>query len=369
MTSYFDPVTIGDLDLPNRIIMAPLTRARATRDGVPVRIMADYYRQRAGTGLIISEATYPNDQGIGFELVPGLYNDAQVEAWKPVTDAVHAAGGRMFCQLGHCGRVAASYLMNGRDPLSPSGLNDDLGQIEPHAKLENGAYVKIAPTPSRAMTLSEIQQTVEDFGQAAANAMRAGFDGVEIHAANGYLPNQFLSDRLNTRDDRYGGSIENRARFVVEIFEAMNQHVPANRIGIRVSPYGVYNNARPSDPAEIFGYLARQMDRLGAAYMHSADTNGWFGLPDQAQILNVLRPNFSGAIIANGGLTVADGARLLSEGRVQAIAFGRAFIANPDLVDRIAQGAPLAETPQGGWYAQGEKDYANFPTLTQMQTA
>lgn len=363
MTTYFDQLKIGDIELPNRIIMPPLTRSRATPDGVPVEIMAKHYTQRATAGLIISEGTFVNQNGIGFELAPGLYTAEQVEAWKPITNAVHQEGGRIFCQLWHCGRVSATYITGGQEPVSPSGVNDDPGLIDPYAKLENGAYVKIAPTPSRAMTIDDIKQTIEDYATAAKNAMEAGFDGVEIHAANGYLPNQFLCERLNTRTDAYGGSVENRARFIVEIFEAIAQHLPANRIGIRFSPFAAYNNACPSDPEAVYSHLAREMQRLGAAYVHFADMNGWFGFPDLDKIIDILRPNYDGPIIANGGLTVDQGAELLATGKVQAIAFGRGFFANPDLVARIASGAEIAEAPSGGWYARGEADYTDFPTM------
>lgn len=366
MTTYFDPLKIGDLTLPNRIVMPPLTRARATEDGVPVDIMAKYYRQRATAGLIISEGTYVNKAAVGFERAPGIYNDAQVEAWKPVIEAVHDEGGRIFCQLWHCGRVSAVFINGMVAPMSPSGVNDDLGQIDPYALLQNGHYAKIAATPSQAMTKEDIQSTIDDFANAAKLARKAGFDGVEIHAANGYLPNQFLSERLNRREDEYGGSIENRARFITETFEAIAQHLPASRIGIRFSPYAIYNNSCPSDPEAIYGYLAQRMEELGAGYIHFADMNGWFGYPDLDKIIDILRPKYSGPIIANGGITVEKGADLLATGRVQAISLGRAFFANPDLVARIAKAAPLNPCPNLGWYARGEADYTDFPTLDQQ---
>ena len=367
MTTYFDPLAIGDLELPNRVVMPALTRARATPDGVPVSIMAKYYRQRATAGLIITEGTYVSKNAVGFELAPGIYNKAQTEAWKPITEAVHDEGGRIFCQLWHCGRVGATYIMGGDAPHSPSGVNDDPGLIDPYAKLENGAYVKIAPTPSRAMSLEEVKRTIDDFGAAAANAREAGFDGVEIHAANGYLPNQFLCDRLNLREDQYGGNVQNRARFVTDIFESIAQHLPSSRIGIRFSPYALYNNARPLDPHEIYGYLAGRLDKLGAGYIHFADMNGWFGHPDLEKILAILRPHFSGPIIANGGISVDEGIDLLASGRVQAIAFGRGFYSNPDLVARIAKGAEIAPAPGHGWYARGETDYTDYRTLDALE--
>ncbi len=369
MTTYFDQLKIGDLVLPNRIIMPALTRARATEDGVPVTIMEKYYRQRATAGLIISEGTFVSKRGVGFELAPGIYNSDQVEAWKPITDAVHEAGGRIFCQLWHCGRVSARYINGSVAPMSPSGINDDIGLIDPYAKLQNGHYVKIAATPSQAMTKDEIRETVDEFAHAAFLADKAGFDGVEIHAANGYLPNQFLSDKLNRREDEYGGSVDNRTRFICEIFEGISQHLSKGRIGVRVSPFAMYNNSRPSDPVEVYSHLAGRLSELGAGYLHFADMNGWFGFPDLSAILSTLRPHFRGPLIANGGIDVNQGAGLLASGEVEAVAFGRAFFANPDLVDRVAKSAPLNECPPGGWYARGEADYTDFPLHNQLETA
>ena len=369
MTTYFDPLKIGNLELPNRIIMPPLTRARASKDGVPRELMKEYYRQRATAGLIISEGTYVNGDGIGFEHAPGVYNDAQVEAWKPITEAVHDEGGRIFCQLWHCGRVGAQGILNGNDPVSPSGINDDPGMIDVYGKLDNGAYVKLAPSQSRAMTHAEVKRTIEDYGRAAENAIKAGFDGVEIHAANGYLPNQFLSSALNHREDEYGGSIENRCHFVTEIVQSIHQYLPMDKIGIRVSPYAGYNNTRMTDTHETYSHLAGRLDKLGVAYMHFADMNGWFGNPHLDKIMACLRPNYSGPIIANGGLSVEQGAALLARGDVQAIAFGRGFLANPDLVARIANDADIAEARYEGWYATEERGYTDYPTMEAMQPA
>lgn len=364
MTTYFDPLKIGDLEMSNRIWMPALTRARATADGVPVEVMAEYYRQRATAGLIISEGTYVNTDTCGFEMVPGLFNAAQVEAWKPVTDAVHDEGGKIFCQLWHCGRIGAAGLLGGREPLSPSGVNDDLAMLDVYGLLANGNYVKLAATPSRAMTADDISRTIADFGKAAANAKAAGFDGVEIHAANGYLPHQFLSPVLNTRDDAYGGSMENRARFVMDVFAAAAAELSAGRVGVRVSPYAAYNNTRIEDKHAVFSDLAARLDKAGAGYLHFADMNGWFGYPDLGKILEALRPNFSGPIIANGGITVEQGADLLATGQVQAVAFGRAFLANPDLVTRIAKNAAVADPRPVGWYATGALGYTDYPALS-----
>lgn len=365
MTTYFDPFKIGDLDCPNRIIMPPLTRARANAQGVPADVMADYYAQRATAGLIISEGTYVNAASCAFDRAPGIYSQDQIAAWKRVTDAVHAKGGRIFCQLWHCGRIGAAGVLNGQDPLSPSGTNDDLHLLDAYGLLENGAYVKVAVTPSRAMTTAEVKATIADYGQAAANAKAAGFDGVEIHAANGYLPHQFLSPTTNTRIDEYGGNVENRARFVTEVFAAITKHMPVNRVGIRVSPYAAYNNTCDPDPATTYSDLAQRLDKIGAAFIHFADMDGWFGNHQTDKILAALRPNYAGPIIANGGLTVEMGAQLLASGQAQAIAFGRGFLANPDLVERIRKSAEIAEPRPEGWYATGADGYTDYPVLGQ----
>lgn len=363
MTSYFDPITLGDLELPHRIWMPPMTRARATADGVPTPEMAEYYRQRAGAGLIVAEGTYVNDYTCAFDHAPGLYTPEQVAAWKPVTQAVHDAGGRIFVQLWHCGRAGALGTLDGREPLSPSGVNDDLDKVDVWGLLANGRYVKVCATPSRAMTHVEIQSTIRDFGTAAKNAKEAGFDGVEIHAANGYLPHQFLSPTINKRTDEYGGSAENRARFVLEIFDALRETFPAGRIGVRLSPVVDYNNTRDPNPEETYSVLARALNEKEAGYLHIADQNGWGGKPEMDRVLSIVRPNYDGIIVANGAVTLERGAELLADGTAQAISFGRGFFANPDLVKRIRTGAEIAPVRDTGWYATGTDGYTDYPTL------
>lgn len=363
MATYFDTLHIGDLRFSNRIWMPPMTRARATENGVPVPLMVEYYRQRASAGLIITEGTYINDETRAFDRAPGIFTEDQVEAWKPITEAVHAAGGKIFCQLWHCGRIGTIGLLGGREPLSPSGVNDDLSQIDIWGLLANGQYVKVAATPSRAMTVSDIERTVADYGKAAANARRAGFDGVEIHAANGYLPHQFLSSTINRREDKYGGSVENRARFVLEVFDAIAAELPKNRIGIRVSPYAAYNNTRDPNPDLTYSDLAQRLDAAGAGYLHGADQNGWAGKSELDRMLELLRPNFKGVIVANGDISPEKGAALLASGTADAITFGRPFIANPDLVERIATGAEIAAPRPVGWYVTGADGYIDYPTM------
>ena len=365
MPSYFDPLSIGDLTFANRIWMPPMTRARATEAGVPVDLMVEYYRQRASAGLVITEGTYVNAETCAFDRAPGIFTEQQVEKWKPVTSTVHDAGGKIFCQLWHCGRIGTLGLLGGKEPPSPSGINDDLPMIDVWGLLANGQYVKVAATPSRAMTLDDIKRTIGDFGKAAANARKAGFDGVEIHAANGYLPHQFLSPTLNVRDDEYGGSIERRARFLLDVLAAAAEEYPRTQIGVRISPFASYNNTRDPDPETTYADLARRLEVAGVGYIHAADQNGWFGKSDLDRMLNLLRPNFSGAIVANGAITPEKGAALLAAGTAQAVTFGRPFIANPDLVERIRLGAEIAEPLPFGWYAIGPKGYTDYPPLEQ----
>jgi NADPH2 dehydrogenase/N-ethylmaleimide reductase len=364
VADFFDTMQVGDLRIPNSIWMAPMTRARATVDGVPTPIMREYYAQRASAGVIVTEGTYVNDDTCGFDHVPGIYTQVQREAWKPITEAVHKNGGRIFLQLWHCGRVGATGTLKGREPPSPSGVNDDLDQVNVWALLANGSYVRITATPSRAMTLDEVERTIEDFGSAAANAKAAGFDGVEIHAASGYLPHQFLTPTLNRREDIYGGSPENRSRFVLDVFDAIRASYSADRIGVRVSPFAHYNNTRDPDPVETYTVLTKRLQRKGVGYIHAADQNGWFGKPDMDRIIEIIRPNYEGVIVANGGLTVESGAALLTTGRVNAISYGRAYIANPDLAERLRAGAKLAEPKQTGWYATGRDGYTDYGRMT-----
>jgi N-ethylmaleimide reductase len=340
--------------------MGPMTRSRAPRRGEATQMMARYYSQRASAGLIVSEAVNVSPNSAAFDLTPGLITGAQVEAWKPVTEAVHAKGGRIFAQLWHGGRVSSMALLGGSQPLSPSGLNDDLEELQVWAQLQNGYYTKIHATPSRAMTAAEIAHTVSEFQRAAANAKAAGFDGVEIHAANGYLPHQFLSSTTNARDDEYGGSPANRARFLSQILDAVGEVLPLARVGVRVSPYAKYNNVRDADPDATYDYVARMLDEAGIAYLHAADTNGWSGEPDMPRIIERLRKAFHGTLMLNGGITPAAADALIAAGDADLVAFARAYIANPDLVERIAANAPLAAPLAMGWYGGDEAGYVDY---------
>lgn len=360
MSSLLSAYDLRGLALPNRVVMGPMTRSRAPSRGLPTELMAEYYAQRASAGLIVTEATNVSTASAAFESTPGLIDDAQVAGWKKITDAVHTNGGRIFAQLWHGGRVGSLALLDGAAPLSPSGVNDDLEQLQVWAQLHNGHYTKIHATPSRAMTTDEVVAAVAEFRHAAMQAMAAGFDGVEIHAANGYLPHQFLSSTLNRRDDRYGGSVANRARFLEEIVDAVGGVMPLSRVGVRVSPYAKYNNVRDADPDATYAYVGRMLDDAGVAYLHAADTNGWSGEPDLPRIVAQARRSFGGTLIVNGGIAPDAANALIDAGDADLIAFARAYIANPDLVERIATRAPLAQPKSIGWYGGDRAGYVDY---------
>ena len=362
--TLMDPVRIGGLQLPNRVIMAPLTRSRAGSAGVPGALNVEYYVQRASAGLIITEATNVGPMSCAFECAPGIWRPEQVEGWRSVTDAVHGNGGRIVLQLWHGGRVGAKGLLDGREPVSPSGVNDDLDALEVWAQLANGHYVKIKATPSRVLSMGEVEALVEEYRVGAANAKAAGFDGVEIHAANGYLPHQFLSSSTNRRTDRFGGSVENRVRFLQDIVEAAISVFPPDRVGVRMSPYAPYNHAMDEDPRSTYGYAAAMLQGKGLGYIHLADTLAFAtGKPALPQILDDVRPHFKGSVVVNGGISPADGARMMAEGTADAVAFGRLFIANPDLPERIAAGAGLNDFAYDTAYGGGAHGYTDYARL------
>ncbi|KVN59083.1 alkene reductase [Burkholderia stagnalis] len=360
MSSLLGNYDLRGLALPNRVVMSPMTRSRAPSRGQPTELMAEYYAQRASAGLIVTEATHVSPASAPFELTPGLVTDEQAAGWRAITDAVHAKGGRIFAQLWHGGRVGSMALLGGAAPLSPSGVNDDLEQLQVWAQLSNGYYTKIHATPSRAMTTGEVVEAVAEFRRAAARAMAAGFDGVEIHAANGYLPHQFLSSTLNRRDDRYGGSVANRARFLEDIVDAVGGVMPLSRVGVRISPYATYNNVRDADPDATYAYVGRMLDEAGIAYLHAADTNGWSGEPDLPRIVDHARKTFGGTLIVNGGISPEAANALIAAGDADLVAFARAYIANPDLVERIAANAPLAAPKAVGWYGGDRAGYVDY---------
>lgn len=369
MTTLFDPLKIGDLTLPNRVLMAPLTRCRAGKGDVPSELNAAYYKQRAGAGLIITEATNISPRSCAFEHAPGIWTKEQVAGWRKVTSAVHEAGGRIFLQLWHCGRVGAAGILGGNEPLSPSGVNDDLAQLQVYGLLGNGAYVQIAATPSRAMTVEEIRETVQEYRVGARNAIEAGCDGVEVHVANGYLLHQFLSSTTNTRTDDYGGSVEKRARIIREVLEAIRGDVPMSKVGVRISPTALYNNTRDPNPAETYAHVSKIFQEFGVAYVHICDINAWAGEPDLPKLLAMVKPNYKGPIIANGGISPESAAELVSKGQVDAVAFGRMFLANPDLPARVRQGGSYNELRYVGLYGGAETGYTDYPTLSSAVAA
>ncbi|WP_267397195.1 MULTISPECIES: alkene reductase [unclassified Sphingomonas] len=356
MPTLFDPYMLGTIPLANRIVMAPLTRNRAAAGMVPGSFAADYYAQRASAGLLIAEATQVSQQGQGYQDTPGIYTDAQVEGWRTVTDAVHAAGGKIFLQLWHVGRVSHADLQpRGGEPVAPSAIRAD-------SKVYVGGSFVDCSEP-RALALDEIPGIVEDFRRGAANAIRAGFDGVEVHGANGYLLDQFAKDGANHRDDIYGGSIENRARLMLEVTKAVVNEVGAARTGIRISPVTPANGIADSDPQPLFDHIVEQLSALRLVYLHVIE--GATGGPrDIAPFDYVsLRRRFAQAYMANNGYTLELSNKALEAGDADLIAFGQAFIANPDLVTRLERGAPLNEIDKDTLYGGGAKGYSDYPTL------
>jgi N-ethylmaleimide reductase len=353
----FEPFPLGDLKLSNRIVMAPLTRNRAEHgSNAPVDLNGTYYEQRASAGLIISEASQISQQGQGYAWTPGIYTEAQVQGWKRVTDRVHAAHGHIFLQLWHVGRVSHTSLqLNGGAPVAPSAI-----RAQGKTFTETG-FVDVS-TP-RALEVDELPGLLADFTLAAQNAKKAGFDGVEIHAANGYLIDQFLKDGSNHRTDTYGGSVENRARFGLDVVDAVLKVFPKTRIGIRISPVSPANDAITSDPAEIFGYFVAELARRNLAYLHVVE--GATGGPRDIAAFNyaALRKAFPGAYIANNGYTREMALDAIDKGTADLIAFGRPFIANPDLVARLAQNAPLNAIIRETLYGGGAEGYTDYPSL------
>lgn len=363
MTDIFGPTTLGELDLPNRIVMAPMTRSRADERGIINPSASEYYETRASAGLIVSEGINVGPMSNAFDRTPGLWTDKQTDGWKMVVDRIHHAGGRIVAQLWHGGRASARGLLANQQPLSPSGVNDDLDQLQVWALLANGAYVRITATSSRAMTLEDIRAAVDEYKLAAANAVRAGFDGVEIHGANGYLIHQFLSPTINRRTDEYGGNAEGRARLLLDIVAAISEVVPRSRIGLRLSPFADYNSTRDPKPEDTYGWLARWLDTAGLAYLHLADTNAWTGATDYEKMLPIFRERYRGPLIVNAGITPERAADIVNAGEADAVAFGRLFLANPDLPARIKAGGPYNSPQSIGIYGGSNAGYLDYPSL------
>ncbi|MGI9243656.1 MAG: alkene reductase [Verrucomicrobiales bacterium] len=343
------PVKIGAWELPNRLVMSPLTRCRASEGRVPNALMAEYYAQRASAGLIISEATSVCAQGVGYPNTPGIWSEAQVEGWKLVTEAVHRAGGRILLQLWHVGRVSDPLYLDGELPVAPSAV-----QPAGHVSLVRPMKPFVTPRP---LELDEIAGVVEAFRHGAANAKLAGFDGVEIHGANGYLPDQFLQDSTNRRTDEYGGSIENRARLMLELVDAAIGEWGADRVGLHLAPRCDAHDMGDSDPRALFSYVARECGTRGIAFLFARE-----GIKEP-RLAPIMKELFGGALIANQELSREDGESLLAAGEADAISWGQQFIANPDLPERFAKGADLNEPRPETFYADGAEGYTDYPSL------
>jgi N-ethylmaleimide reductase len=353
----FSPYLLGDLALPNRIVMAPLTRNRAGQEGIPTPLMADYYAQRASAGLIISEATQISAEGQGYQGTPGIYTDPQLAGWALVTHAVHTCGGKIFLQLWHVGRISHTSLQPGRrKPVAPSAITADAKTFV------DGDFVQVSEP--RALEVSEIKQIVAAYATATRNALTAGFDGVEVHAANGYLIDQFLRDGSNKRTDEYGGSIENRTRFLREVVEAVIDASSEDCVGVRISPVSSANDAHDSDPSNLFQHVVKVLNRLQPVYLHviEGETGGARDI-DPGLDFHALRRMFQRTYMANNGYTFELATKSLKAGSVDLVAFGVPFIANADLVDRFRKGAALNVPDPATYYGGGAKGYTDYQTL------
>ena len=353
LAPLFRPVQLGAFVLPNRVLMAPMTRSRADAQLAPHGLHVEYYRQRTSAGLIVTEGTQVDPMGIGYIATPGIHEDAQIAGWREVTTAVHAAGGRILAQLWHVGRISHSDLLGGQLPVAPSAI-----------AAEGSAYTlegfKPLSTP-RALDTAEIPGVVESFARAARRAVEAGFDGVQIHGANGYLIDQFLRDGANQRTDGYGGSVTNRVRFLREVTEAVAAAIGADRVSVRLSPgNNPFNGQQDSDPATTFGAAAEALGALRIAYLEGVD----FGGPENpASLHGVLQRRFGGPYVANGGFTAGVAAQWIADGRADAISFGNRFISNPDLPERFRRGAPLADADRNTFYGGDHRGYTDYPAL------
>lgn len=360
----FTPTRLGAIPLANRVVMAPLTRNRATHDGdVPSDLAVDYYRQRAGAGLIITEATQILPEGKGYAWTPGIHSQAQIDGWRKINDAVHAEGGKIVIQLWHVGRIShVSLQPDGQAPVAPSA-------IAAKSQTFNGEAFVETSTP-RALETDEVIERVEAYRQAARNALQAGFDGVEIHAANGYLIDQFLRDGTNKRTDQYGGSIQNRARFLFDVTEAVIGIVGNDRTGIRLSPMSGFNDIADSDPEALFSYVLAELNKYDLAYVHMIE--GETGGPRDAagdRAIADLRKHYKGSYVANNGYDRDRALEAVESGHADAVAFGRLFISNPDLVTRLQRDATLAEPDSSTFYGGDHHGYTDYPALDEAANA
>ena len=354
----FTSTSVGKAPLANRFVMAPMTRGRAEPDGTPNDLMAEYYEQRANAGLIITEATAISPQGFGWAGAPGIYSHAHVEGWRKVTNAVHRNGGRIFLQLWHMGRASHPDFLHGELPVPPSAI-----AANGEAHTPNGKKPYVTP---RALETDDIVRVVEDYAHATQLAREAWFDGVELHAANGYLIDQFLRDGSNQRTDHYGGSVENRARFLLEVTDAVARAWSPGRVGVRLWPTGTYNDMRDTDPLKTFTYATHALKRFGLAYLHVFEglPGHWSAQPGE-RITPHLRRLFKGPLIVNGGYDLSAAKRAVAEGEADLVAFGVPFLANPDLVERFRTDAPLNVPDAETFYTVGPRGYIDYPALAE----
>lgn len=354
MNHLFSPLQMGALTAPNRLFMAPLTRCRADADHVPSALMAEHYTQRASAGLLIAEATMAIEGNSSFWMEPGIYSPAQIAGWKVVTDAVHAAGGRIFLQVWHGGRACHPLLNGGMQPVAPSAIAITGSEV----MTPQGMQPYVQP---RELRDDELPGIVSGFAQAAENAKAAGFDGVEIHGANGYLLDEFLRDGANRRSGRYGGSIENRARLLLEVIDAASRVLGSDRVGVRISPLNSYNSMTDSDPIGLASWLATRLNDCRLAYLHVMRSD--FFQQQQGDVLTPVRERYHGVLIGNMGYTAAEAEQAIADGKLDAVAFGTAFLANPDLPARILAGAPLNAPDPATFYTPGARGYTDYPSM------
>ncbi len=349
MSVLFEPIRLGELSLPNRVLLAPLTRCRAVDNRTPNALMCDYYVQRASAGLLITEATSVDPMGVGYPNTPGIWSEEQVAGWRAITDAVHTAGGRIALQLWHVGRISHPAYLNGADPVAPSAIaaKGHVSLLRPKTDY---------PTP-RALRRDEIAGVIQAYRKGAENALRAGFDGVEIHGANGYLLDQFLQDSVNARDDEYGGAIENRARLMLEVADACVSVWGAGRVGMHLAPRGDAHAMGDSDLTATFSYVARELGKRKLAFICTREHEA------ADSISPLLKREFGGPLVANEGYTRESAEAAVGRGDADAVAFGKLFIANPDLPERLRAGAPLNEWNAATFYADGPEGYVDYPAL------
>lgn len=356
----FSSYQLGAIELKNRVVMAPMTRSRATSDNIPTDIMATYYAQRAGAGLIITEGVSPSPDGTGYPRIPGIYNQAQIDGWRKIADAVHQKEGKIFMQLMHTGRIGHPLVLAaGAQVVAPSAVAAK-GDV-----YTDQQGMQLLPTP-KAMTPEELQKAKQEFVQAATNAVKAGLDGIELHSANGYLLEQFLNPHTNQRTDEYGGSVENRCRFLIEVATQIVASIGKEKVGVRFSPYGLFNDMPLyGEIDQTYNYLAKELQRIGLVYIHILDhaAIGAKQVPDA--LLQSIRRQYKGSLILCGGFDAEIAEDTLQQGKADLIAFGRAFIGNPDLVERLKKEAPLTMSNHALYYTPGPKGYTDYPTLNE----